>query len=70
LQDFFGQVFGGVEGGALNLVSGADTASAIWLPQPPQNFSPGSLEKPQEGQARFKDAPHSAQNRLSFRFSA
>jgi hypothetical protein len=29
-----------------------------------------SLENPQEGQAKFNDAPHSAQNRLSFLFSA
>src|SRR5262245_31763613 len=31
-------------------------------PQPPQNFTPGSLENPQEGHASAKGEPHSAQN--------
>src|SRR5215831_5634840 len=31
-------------------------------PQPPQNFTPGSLENPQDGHASAKGAPHSAQN--------
>ena len=39
------------------------------VPQPPQNFSPGSLVKPQTGQARGNGAPHSAQKRRPARFS-
>ena len=33
------------------------------VPQPPQNFTPGSFEKPHEGQARANEDPHSEQNR-------
>src|ERR1700694_694617 len=32
-------------------------------PHPPQNFAAGSFEKPQVGQVKAKEEPHSAQNR-------
>ncbi len=45
-----------------NFVGDSGAAAAFSAcPQPPQNFSLGSFENPQEGQVRDNDAPHSAQ---------
>ncbi|MEX1074742.1 MAG: hypothetical protein WEC13_06395, partial [Burkholderiales bacterium] len=41
-----------------------------FLYAPPQNFSPGSLVKPQDGQAAESEVPHSAQKRRPSRLSA
>src|SRR4029450_6069541 len=49
--------------GAVNRGPGAAGEAPKAAPQPPQNFTLGSFENPQEGQARAKGDPHSAQNR-------
>src|SRR5215471_9084311 len=46
---------------ARDAAAGGETFKAA--PHPPQNFTPGSFEKPHEGQAWAKEDPHSAQNR-------
>src|SRR5215470_12661512 len=52
--------------GSAALGGGAD-ASAI--PQPPQNFSPGSFTKPQTAQGPASAAPHSLQKRRPSRLA-
>jgi len=53
-----------------NFVGDSGAAAAFSAcPQPPQNFSLGSFENPQEGQVRDNDAPHSAQKRRPSRLS-
>ena len=45
-------------------------AALTRMPQSPQNFSSGSLGKPQSGQGVGRGAPDAAQNRRPLRFSA
>src|SRR5262245_32562996 len=56
--------------GVREVESGGRSAGARARPQPPQNFSPGSFENPQEEQGRANGAPHSAQKRRPSRFWA
>jgi hypothetical protein len=58
-------------GGAVDVAdAAADVATASLLPHFEQNFAPGRLGAPQDGQPIGTGAPHSSQNRLSSGMSA
>jgi len=62
------------DAGAGGAVGGADAAvsvaSATLLPHLEQNFAPGRLGAPQDGQPTGSGSPHSSQNRLPWGTSA
>src|SRR5216684_1952160 len=56
--------------GELNFGSARVVNGTSDLPQPPQNLSLPSFEKPHDGHVEANDKPHSPQNRRPSRFSA
>ncbi len=48
----------------------SSAAASRSVPQPPQNVSPGLLEKPHLKHSMSSGSPHSAQKRRAWRFSA
>jgi hypothetical protein len=68
MRIFSARCFGVYDSGDVNFaVGGYEEVSGC--PQPPQNFSSGSFEKPQDEHVSASEAPHSEQKRRPWRFS-